>query len=40
MRLEILPALQGAGKGHIVGVLKLRAEGEAPGEAGQLDAQG
>ena len=40
MELKLLPALDGAGQGGVVGVFQFGAEGEAAGEAGNLDAQG
>ena len=38
--LERLPALQRSGQGDIVGVFQFGAEGESPGKASNLDAQG
>ena len=37
--LKFLPAFNGAGERHIVGVFKLGAERQAAGEAGNPDAQ-
>ena len=37
--LNVLPALESAGDGHLVGVFQLSAEGQPPRQSGELDAQ-
>ena len=38
--LILLPSLQRSRQGNVVGVLQLRAEGQAAGEAGDSNAEG
>ncbi len=38
-RLKLRPAFESAGEGNVIGVFKLRTEGESASKTGNLDAQ-
>jgi len=40
VRLQFAAAFEGTGKGDFVGVFQIRADGDAVGEAADLDAEG